>query len=115
MVPDPDRLFLFRLELTPAYHNPANWSGETQAVIEAHFNWLQAQGRAGRLLMAGRTSYEPGDERLFGLVIVRAGDEEEAAAMMRQDPALVAGVMGGQAFDFSTAVGFPENHPAAHD
>jgi uncharacterized protein YciI len=68
---------------------PANNYGTegTEEKISEHFQYLQSLLRDGILTMAGRFS-----EVLIGLVMIDADSKEAAHDIMRNDPAVKAGV-----------------------
>jgi uncharacterized protein YciI len=86
------QLFLYRLRLSPRYDDPAAWTEETVETIDRHARFLDALGREGRLVFAGRTDFEPGDPRLIGFAVVKAESAEEAARLLAPDPAVRAGI-----------------------
>lgn len=80
-------------------------SGPTTAEIaatQAHFAYLEAAKNVGVVLAAGRTLTR--DENTFGIVILRAPDEEKARDFMECDPAVQAGVMRAELFPFRIAL-----------
>jgi len=77
-------------------------TAEEAAIVARHFEYLQAQARAGRVRIAGRTTED--DERTLGLVLLAAASEEEARAFMLADPAVAQGVMRAELHPFRLAV-----------
>ncbi len=67
---------------------PFDATPEEQAVIGEHFAYLQRHHAAGQIAFVGRC--EDGE---FGIVVYDAPGEAEAAAIMRGDPAVEAGLM----------------------
>jgi uncharacterized protein YciI len=78
---------------------------EEIAATQAHFAYLDAAREAGVVLGAGRTLTK--DESTFGIVILRAPDEEAARDFMEHDPAVNAGVMRAELFPFRIALWAP--------
>jgi uncharacterized protein YciI len=72
------------------------------AVVDAHFAYLRRLVAEGVVLMAGRT-VETG-ERTFGLVVLQAGSEDAARALMRADPAVAGGVMQAELYPYRVAL-----------
>ena len=64
---------------------------EEQAVMEEHFQYLQRGLEQGTVILAG-----PCLDDTFGLVILRAADEQAAQAFMLNDPSVVKNVMGAE-------------------
>ena len=84
-------LFIYRLKLTPKYEDPANWQEEDNQIIGQHAQFFHELGQKGVLLFAGRTTFEPGNENLFGIAVFNASSLEDAQAIMAQDPAAIHG------------------------
>jgi uncharacterized protein YciI len=61
---------------------------EEQSVMEEHFQYLQRGLEQGTVILAG-----PCLDDTFGLVILRAADEQAAQAFMYNDPSVVKNVM----------------------
>lgn len=75
------------------------------ALVEAHFQYLADLTRRGVVLLAGRTLNN--DASTFGIVILDATSEAEAAAIMRGDPAVSGGVFAADLFPFHAALVSP--------
>jgi uncharacterized protein YciI len=75
---------------------------EEAAIVARHLEYLQAQARAGKVRIAGRTTED--NERTFGLVLLAAASEDEARAIMNADPAVAQGVMRAELHPFRLAV-----------
>jgi uncharacterized protein YciI len=58
--------------------------------VSRHFDYLKTLVERGIVILAGRTLNT--DESSFGIVIFEAESEEEARAIMSNDPAVQAGV-----------------------
>jgi uncharacterized protein len=61
---------------------------EESAVMQAHFNYLKAAAEQGIVLLAG-----PCLDDTFGLVVLRAENDEAASAFMFNDPSVKQNVM----------------------
>ena len=61
---------------------------EEQAIVGAHFSYLQGLLAEGKLIMAA-----PAADYSFGLTIFEAESEAEARAIMAGDPAIQKGIM----------------------
>jgi uncharacterized protein len=94
--------YLYRIQpvrLAILTHGPT----ETEAaVIRDHFKYLENLTGQGIVLMAGRTL--TADERTFGIVVFVADSEEAATVLMRNDPAVSAGIMTAELFPFGVAL-----------
>ena len=67
---------------------------------EAHLAWLAEQYAQGRILISGRRVPPAG-----GVVILHAGDLEEAKAIMAADPFATAGVAAYEPYEFTPSAG----------
>ena len=94
--------FLYRLEPTRLAMLTGGPTALEMAATQAHFAYLEAARDAGVVLGAGRTVTN--DEHTFGIVILRAPDEQAARDFMEHDPAVHAGVMRGALFPFRIAL-----------
>jgi len=83
-------------------HAETAWTDADNAAVRAHFVRLQSAAQKGEVVLAGRTQ-EPGD-RTLGLVIFKAADATAAATFMREDPAVVNGVMEMEVRPYSLAL-----------
>ena len=61
---------------------------QEQSVMEEHFQYLQRGLEQGTVILAG-----PCLDDTFGLVILRAADEQAAQTFMLNDPSVVKNVM----------------------
>lgn len=75
-------------------------SEEERGVIARHFAYLKALSDRGVVLLAGRTLDEPP----LGLVILRAGDEAAARAVVDGDPAVAGGLFKAQIRPYRVAI-----------
>lgn len=80
---------------------PANQYGEagTDEKVSEHFTYLQILHELGKVTMAGRFS-----EVLIGLVMLEVESHEKALEIMRNDPAIKAGVFHGELYPWSIAL-----------
>jgi hypothetical protein len=72
-------------------------------IVDAHFQYLRDLRDRGVVAHAGRTT-DPA--RLWGIVVMRARPEE-AERLMRNDPAIRAGLQRGEFFPYRIALGPP--------
>ena len=75
---------------------------DEDAIVTEHFDYLKALTEQGVVLMAGRTLHT--DDTSHGLVVFVANSEDEARAIMTQDPAVQAGVFRAELFPFAVAL-----------
>jgi len=94
--------FLYRIQPTRAEMLTTGPTLEELAATQAHFAFLEAARDAGVVFAAGRTL--TADEHTFGIVILRATDEQAARDFMEADPAVAAGVMRAELFPFRVAL-----------
>lgn len=106
---DNDKIFLYHLKLTPKYQDPEACNEKTQEVVSIHTNFLHQLGREGKLVMAGRTEYQPGHKSLFGIVIIKANSKEEATQMMKDDPVVIEGIMSSVIHPYSLGIRYFKN------
>jgi uncharacterized protein YciI len=80
---------------------PANDYGieGTEEKVSEHFKYLQSLLKQGILIMAGRFS-----EVLIGLSIIEAKSNEEALEIMRNDPAVKAGIFHAELYPWRIAL-----------
>ena len=81
----------------------AHWTETDNAVVAEHFGYLKGLLADGRLILAGKT--DGLDERTFGIVVFEAESMEAAERTMKDDPAVKAGIMTGEVFGYSVALG----------
>ncbi len=70
-------------------------SPKEESTLGEHFEYLQEALSGGRLILAG-----PCEDGEFGIVIFRAGAEDEALEFMQGDPAVKAGLMTAELHPF---------------
>jgi len=80
---------------------PANDYGTegTEEKVSEHFKYLQQLLKEGKLTMAGRFS-----EVLIGLVMLEAKSREEALDIMKNDPAVKAGIFHAELYPWTIAL-----------
>jgi uncharacterized protein YciI len=76
-----------------------NASPEEEKIIDMHFEHLKKALHEGILILAG-----PCLDGEFGIVIFRAGSEEEANVFMNSDPAVKAGLMSAELHPFRVSL-----------
>ena len=94
--------FIYVLHLVPRLYADASWTGEDKKVLQRHFVRFQEAIKAGKLILAGRTS-ESGD-KTFGIAIFEAKDEAAARKFMEEDPAVAGGLMTAELHPFTVAL-----------
>jgi len=94
--------YLYRIEPTRAALLTEGPTREEAAAIDRHFAYLQDLTARGVVLLAGRTLNT--DESSFGIVIFRAKSEADAERIVREDPAVSAGVMRSELFPYRIAL-----------
>ena len=103
--PEKPKQFIYVLHLVPRLYADASWTDEDKKVLQRHFVRFQEAIKAGKLILAGRTS-EPGD-KTFGIAIFQAKDEAAARKFMEEDPAVAGGLMTAELHPFSVALEHP--------
>jgi len=73
------------------------------AAGERHFDYLKRLHEQGVVLQAGRTTTE--DDRVFGIVILHAADQDAAESIMLADPGVAEGIMIAELFPYRVALG----------
>jgi uncharacterized protein len=94
--------FIYVLHLVPRLYADASWTDEDKKVLQRHFVRFQEAIKAGKLILAGRTS-ESGD-KTFGIAIFEAKDEAAARKFMEEDPAVAGGLMTAELHPFTVAL-----------
>ena len=94
--------FIYVLHLVPRLYADASWTDEDRKVLQRHFVRFQEAIKAGKLILAGRTS-ESGDKTL-GIAIFEAKDEAAARKFMEEDPAVAGGLMTAELHPFTVAL-----------
>ncbi|MFK7760049.1 MAG: YciI family protein [Phycisphaerales bacterium] len=87
--------------LTPARPDmPENPTEEESALVASHFAYYTSLKDAGTLILAGRTMQKP----YAGTLIFKAENDEQAASIVHQDPAVEQGVFTARIEPFSVAL-----------
>ena len=86
-------------------------TAEEMATVGRHAAHCDALGKAGVMLMVGRTQ-TTGPETV-GLAVFLAEDEPKARAIMESDPAVKEGVMSAELFPYKIAFGNADAFRAA--
>lgn len=94
-------LFLYKIQLQRPAILTEGPTPEEQAVMTAHAGHLERLTEQGVVLLAGRT--QTSDENTFGIVIFRAGSEEEARQIVNSDPGVQQGIWRAELFPFGVA------------
>lgn len=94
--------FIYVLKLIPALLNEDNWTEREEKIVDRHFTKLQVLLKEGKLVLAGKTIGI--DEKTFGIVILEVESEEEALAIMKNDPAVAEGIMKAELFPYKVAL-----------
>jgi len=100
--PEKPKQFIYVLHLVPRLYADASWTDEDKKVLQRHFVRFQEAIKAGKLILAGRTS-ESGD-KTFGIAIFEAKDEAAARKFMEEDPAVAVGLMTAELHPFTVAL-----------
>ena len=96
--------FIQLLRLNEYYRNDHNWTDESNAIIESHFNYLKNLYELGIISYVGKTDLEVSDIHNTGVVILQSDSYESATALANSDPAVQAGLMNFQIFPFHTVL-----------
>jgi len=75
---------------------------EEAAILSQHFDYLSRLVDQAVVVLAGRTLTT--DDRSFGIVIFRAGSDEDARHVAENDPAVKAGVMRAELYPYRIAL-----------
>ena len=94
--------FIYVLKLIPSLLNDANWTEREENIVDRHFAKLQELLKEGKLILAGKTLGI--DEKTFGIVILEVESEEEALTIMKNDPAVLEGIMNAELFPYKIAL-----------
>ena len=104
-----ENYFIYRLRLSPKYQNGKNWTNSTQETIQEHVNFLNELGNQGKLIFAGRTDLDLGNENQFGIALILAHSQKEAEEMMAKDPGVEAGIHLSEVYPFRLAISHFKN------
>lgn len=75
-----------------------------RALVAAHFEHLQHLCKEGKLLIAGRS-----EDAVIGVAVLDVADRAEAERIVKEDPALSAGVMVPRLHAFRLALYAPRD------
>ncbi|MGE0735062.1 MAG: YciI family protein [Alphaproteobacteria bacterium] len=92
--------YLYLLRPTRADMLATGLTEAEAAVVGRHAEYLRKLRDAGTLVLAGRTLTT---ENTFGIAILRAESEAEAARVMRNDPAIAERVMTASLYPYGIA------------
>jgi len=93
--------FLYRTLATRAGMVTEGPNDAEKAIIEQHFDYVKSLTDRGIVLVFGRTQNR--DAGAFGIVIFRAGSNEEAQSIMKNDPAVKQGIMRAELYPYKVA------------
>ena len=100
--------YIFVLSLREDLRDASAWKVEERQAVKAHFEMLQREAAAGRVLLAGRSADLDPDGRIhkdvIGIGVFLAASREEAESFVASDPAVLAGVMRVRVHSFNLAV-----------
>jgi uncharacterized protein YciI len=98
----------FAYVVRPAFDRAflARATNDEREVVTEHGEWLEARYADGRVVFAGRCHDGP-----FGLVVLDAGNQEEARQLMEQDPSIRAGVQRADLYPFKTFLAREQGPP----
>lgn len=99
---DQSQYYLYTLQLIQPLLNLDNWTEKENKIVEKHFQRLKQFRDEGVVIFAGRVSTM--DPEGFGIVIFKADSQEDALAMMENDPAVREGIMSAELFPFSISL-----------
>ncbi len=94
--------YLYRIQPTRPTMLTEGPTPEESATVGAHFAYLQDLAANGVVILAGRTLNT--DESSFGVVIFNADSDEQAQAIVQEDPAVRGGVMQATLFPYRVAL-----------
>lgn len=99
---DQSQYYLYTLRLIQPLLNQDNWTKNENRIVEEHFQRLKRYRDEGIVIFAGRVSTM--DPEGFGIVIFKADSQEDAMAMMVNDPAVREEIMSAELFPFSISL-----------
>lgn len=83
--------FLYVLRVTRLEQLTQGPTEREEEIVSEHVDYLMALAERGTMLLFGRTTEN--DERTFGIALFQVASEQEAQAIMANDPAVKHGVM----------------------
>lgn len=94
--------YLYTLKLIPRLQHNDSWTDQDQKIVQEHFTRLKELTEQGIVILAGRTTRE--DPTDFGVVIFKAQSDMDAKRIMKQDPAVLQGIMAAELFPYRIAL-----------
>ncbi len=94
--------YLYQIQPTRPEMLSVGPTAREDEIISAHFEYLSDLHDKGVVWMAGRTLTTSEDS--FGIVIFYAEDDAAAEALMKDDPAVIQGVMLAKIFPFRISI-----------
>lgn len=101
------RQYLYQTRLTRPSMLLEGLTPREEEIGAQHFAYLQRLAEQGTVILVGRT--QNNDESTFGIAIFQAASEEEARAIVDNDPAVAQGMMRAELFPYRIALFHPEN------
>jgi uncharacterized protein YciI len=96
------RQYLYRIQPTRHDMLKEGLTPVEKGIMEEHFAYLHRLTEEGAMILVGRTLTT--DEDSMGIAIFKAHSDEEAGALMNEDPAVSKGVMHAKLFPFRVAL-----------
>jgi uncharacterized protein YciI len=94
--------YLYKIQPTRPAMLTEGPTPEEEMILSGHFRYLKDLTDRGVVILAGRTLNT--DVSSFGIVIYKAGSEEEARERMNDDPAVKQGVMRAELYPYRVAL-----------
>ncbi len=94
--------YIYMLRVAPHLQDQSKWTDKEKTAAGKHFERLKKATADGKVILAGRTTESL--DKTFGLVVFEADSEAAASAFMKEDPAVVAGVMTATLHPYSVAL-----------
>ncbi len=85
--------FICVLQLKPQYRTHSNWTEQTNAVLNDHWNYLVKLHTEGKIKFVSRTDYDISNDANRGYAVYAAENETEARTMAANDPCIKNNVM----------------------
>jgi uncharacterized protein len=94
--------YLYRIQPKRSNMLAEGLTSHESETMAKHFAYLQQLTQQGILILAGRKLNN--DEDTFGIAIIKVHFEEEARALMENDPAVNQGIMNTRLFPYQVAL-----------
>ena len=94
--------YLYKIQPTRPAMLTEGPTPEEETILAGHFAYLKDLTDRGVVILAGRTLNT--DVSSFGIVIFKAGSEDEARERMNDDPAVKRGVMRAELYPYRVAL-----------